>query len=49
MKKTSRHLTKWSQATSFSWEMCFYHTFKAVKVNFIASEKDIAFPHNDPF
>lgn len=42
MKKTSFHLTKWSQAIGFSWEIYFYYAFKAVKANFIASGKDIA-------
>lgn len=44
MKTTSCHLTKWSQATSFSWEMYFYHSFKAIEVIFIASGKDTASP-----
>lgn len=42
MKKTSFHLTKWSRAIVFSWEIYFYYAFKAIKANFIASGKDIA-------
>lgn len=52
MKKTSRHLTKWSQAivcffffgggVRVGWQCFFYDSFKAIKVNVISSGKDVA-------